>query len=183
MPKDDFAKLLAALDSVKTPSGQTLAQFCEQTPVLLVFLRHSGCAFCREALSDLARARSRIESAGTRILLVHMGDAAGMNRMLERFGIVGLARICDPDQRLYRAFGLRRGSLRQLLGPKVWWRAVAGGVVPRYGIAVPSADSFQMPGLFLLYRSSILQSFRHRSAADRPDYLSLLSNVRRQRDH
>lgn len=41
---------------------------------LLVFLRHSGCPFCKQTLGDVAAARAEIESSGAKIVLVHMMD-------------------------------------------------------------------------------------------------------------
>ena len=38
----------------RTQQGSTLLELSKQAPVLLVFLRHTGCTFCREALADLA---------------------------------------------------------------------------------------------------------------------------------
>ena len=143
------------------------------SPVLLVFLRHAGCTFCREALGDLSRARPPIEAAGARIVLVHMGDAEGIERLVEKYQLSGEERICDPQQTLYAAFGLRRGKAWQLFGPRVWLRGLRAGLLRGHGIGRPAADSAQMPGLFLLDGSGIVRRFRHRSASDRPDYAAL----------
>jgi hypothetical protein len=34
-------------------------------------------------------------------------------------------------------------------------------------------DGFQMPGIFLLFHGEVLRSYRHQTAADRPDYVDL----------
>ena len=44
----------AALRELKTNSGKTLDSLADQKPQLVAFLRHTGCTFCRESLSDLA---------------------------------------------------------------------------------------------------------------------------------
>ena len=140
---------------------------------MLVFLRHAGCTFCREAIGDVARERGVIERSGVRIVLVHMGDSEAIGKLTERYCLGGVDRICDPDRKLYQAFGLKRGRLRQLFGPKVLWRALPEGVLKRHGIGRLTADSFQMPGLFLIDESSIVRRFRYRTAADRPDYAGI----------
>lgn len=56
--------------------GVSLAEISRQGPAIVVFLRHAGCTFCREALADIATRRARIVSAGARTVLVHMGDDA-----------------------------------------------------------------------------------------------------------
>ena len=108
-----------------------------------------------------------------RIVLVHMGEARELDKLLGKYQLSGLDLICDADQRLYDVFGLKRGTFRQPLGWKVLWRGVFGGVMLRHGIGPARADASQLPGAFLIDRCAIVRSFRHRSAADRPDYVSL----------
>ncbi len=164
---------MAVLDSAVTERGEKLAALTEASPVLLVFLRHAGCTFCREALGDIARERAAIETSGVRIILVHMGDSKALDKLIGKYGLAGVDRICDGEQRLYDAFGLKRGGLGQLFGPKVLFRGIKAAIMGRHGIGRVSADSFQLPGVFLLGNSNVLRRFRHRSAADRPDYLGL----------
>jgi peroxiredoxin len=170
MAEQQLQDILQALEGARTQAGQALTGLSEASPVLLVFLRHAGCTFCREAIADVARQRSVIEAAGVRIVLVHMADSAAIDRLIGKYGLEGVDCICDPDRKLYQAFGLKRGRLWQLFGPKVLWRALPEGVLARHGIGRLTADSFQMPGLFLINASGILRRFRHRTAADRPDY-------------
>ena len=144
---------------------------------MLLFLRHAGCTFCREALSDIGSVRQEVAKTGTRIVLVHMGDSGAIEELLKKSGLEGMERIVDPDQRLYRAFGLKRGSLLQLFGPKVLVRGVQAGLLAGHGLGPLSADSSQMPGLFLIHRGRILRRFRHRTAADRPDYLAICAEA------
>ena len=164
---------MTTLESAFTQSGENLVRLSQSAPVLLVFLRHAGCTFCREALGDLAGARPAIEASGVRIVLVHMGDSDAISRLVEKNGLAGVDRICDREQNLYRAFGLKRGRLLQLFGPKVLWRGLRAGLLARHGIGRVSADSAQMPGLFLLDKAAIVRRYRHRSAGDRPDYAAI----------
>lgn len=161
----------AALNRARSQSGESLDQLAARNPLLLVFLRHAGCTFCREALSDIAASRAELERQGIRIVLVHMGDAEALDKLLVEQGLAGVDRIADPDRHLYRAFGLKRGKPTQLFGPKVLWRAIAEGALARHGIGKPSADPSQLPGVFFIDKSMVRRRFRHRTAADRPDYL------------
>ena len=173
MGEQQLQDLVQTLEGAATQSGESLVSLSEASPLLLVFLRHAGCTFCREALGDIARARLAIERSGARIVLVHMGDSGAIAKWIEKNGLSDLDTICDREQKLYIAFGLKRGSLLQLFGPKVLWRGFLAGVVRGYGVGSPAADSAQMPGLFLLHKSAIVRRFRHRSASDRPDYAGL----------
>jgi peroxiredoxin len=159
----------------KTQYGVTLDELTRLTPVLLVFLRHTGCTFCREALKDLAEKRAAIEAEGVRIALVFMAPECDAGDMLRRYGLDDINRVSDTQQNVYRAFGLTRGRLRELIGPKVIIRGVQG-VLHGHGWRFPRSyeDAFQMPGVFVLFHGEVLRSFRHQFAGDRPDYLSMV---------
>jgi peroxiredoxin len=159
----------------RTSLGVALEDLTRLSPVLLVFLRHWGCTFCREALADLARRRAEIEENGTRLVLVHMGSEEAGRRFFAKHGLDGVASISDPQRALYRAFGLRRGTFGELIGPKVWLRGFQSAVLNRHGLGRLAGDAFQMPGAFLLFHGQVLRSFRHTSASDRPDYLALVT--------
>lgn len=159
----------------KTSAGVTLDEMSRHAPTLLVFLRHAGCTFCREALADIARQRQTIENAGSRLAIVHMGEENDDARaFFAKYGLQDVPRVSDKGQTLYRAFGLTRGTLGQLFGPKVLMRGFQAALFAGHGAAPPKEDGFQMPGVFLLYHGIILRSYRHQSAADRPNYVELL---------
>jgi len=159
----------------KTNYGVTLDELSGMSPVLLVFLRHAGCTFCREALADLAARRPEIEANGTRLVLVHMGSEQHGSRFFEKYGLESVPQISDPKKTLYRAFGLRRGALGDLFGPKVWLRGFEAAILGRHGVGRLVGDGFQMPGAFLLFHGEVVRSYRHQSAADRPDYMALVT--------
>ena len=159
----------------KTQLGITLDELSRLSPTLLVFLRHTGCTFCREALSDLAMRRAEIEATGARLVLVHMSSEEHDAPFFSRYGLQDVEKLSDPERALYRAFGLPRGSFGDLFGPKVWLRGFQAGVLGRHGLGASAGDGFQMPGVFLLFHGEIVRSYRHQSASDRPDYLSLVT--------
>ena len=163
----DASQLLRTL---RTSHGPTIEEHTHEAPYLVVFLRHFGCTFCREALEDLARERQAIESGGTKLLFVHMGTPAQGDEVLAAAGLGDVAHVSDPSASLYRAFGLRRGTFGQLFGFRSWTRGFAAR---KHGVGKLVGDGFQMPGVFLVDRGEIVQSFRHASASDVPDYEDL----------
>ena len=155
----------------RTNRGVTLGNLSCSAPVLLIFLRHAGCPFSREALADIAARRPDIEAAQTTIVLAHMGGPEEGRKVFGNHGLDDLHQISDPCRGLYRAFGLRRGGLWKLFGPKVWLRSLEACVMHRHGFGRPTGDGLQMPGMFLIFHGQVLRSFRHQSVADRPDYV------------
>jgi len=159
---------------IRTNKGTPLLEMSRVVPLLVVFLRHAGCPFCREALADLASQRRRIEATGTQIVLIHMGTDQHAHEFFYRYGLSDLPRVSDSIRTLYRAFGLGRGGGWQVFGPSVWWPGFHAAIIRRHGIGWPVTDMFQMPGIFLIFHGQVLRSFIHRSAADRPDYAKLV---------
>ena len=149
---------------------ESIASLSEQSPVLVVFLRHSGCTFCRETLQDLADQRKKIESKGTRIVLVHMGDNESGRSFFESYGLDDVHRISDPRCELYRAYDLQRGRVGQLFGGTVFWRGFCSAILNRHGVGKLGGDGFQMPGAFLVHDHRVITAYRHENAASRPDY-------------
>lgn len=160
--------------SAFTQHGESLSSLSQNANVLIVFLRHSGCTFCREALADIAKRRSEIESEA-RIVLVHMGvEDDATQSYFDSYGLGDVHRISDPQCLLYRAYELGRGELRQLFGPSVWWRGFQAAILSRHVVGKLGGDGFQLAGTFLVRDDRIMKGFRHETAADRPDYCELV---------
>lgn len=170
-----FASVAQALRAYRVSGGRTLFDLSLEKPVLLVFLRHAGCTFCREALGDLAAVRDGIGQTGSELVLVQMGSEREGLDLARRFGLNEAQIVSDPERELYQAFELRRGSWRQVLGWKVLANGIRAALRDGYGLGLPQEDPFQMPGAFLVHFGRIVQEFRHRQASDRPDYLALAS--------
>jgi peroxiredoxin len=172
MNQSEFVIAPDVLAGAKTQTGASLAELSRRAPVLVIFLWHSGCPFCRQALADISDKRQAISAGGAHIALVHMQSDAEAAKLFARYGLDDFPRISDPGQALYRAFQLPRGSLAQVTGPGVWregLKSLLSGNLP----GVPSADVLQMPGVFLVHDGRVLRSFRHATSGDRPDYVDL----------
>lgn len=153
-----------------TQSGSNVLELSNQAPRLVVFLRHFGCTFCREACAELAARRRDLEAKGTHLVFVHMGDEEQAAAFFKKYDLEDVPRISDPQQQLYRSFDLQKGSLNQLLGPINWWRGFKAGILDGHGVGKIVGSSLQMPGVFLIYKGRIQRAFRHRFSSDRPDY-------------
>jgi hypothetical protein len=165
-----------ALAEARTQRGASVADLSREGPVLLVLLRHTGCTFCREAIGDLAASLDRIRATGVKPVLVHQGDDGDLVPLLARNGLESVDRVSDPGCRLYRSLELGRGSVGQLFGPTVW---IAGlrATLRGYLVGRLVGDGFQMPGAFLIRDGRVVSAYRHRTAADRPDYAGLACGV------
>lgn len=173
---DDLIRI-EVLRDMHTNTGESLQNLSEQQPVLLVFLRHFGCYFCKEAMEDLAVLRPRLESNGIRLVFVHMSEYDVATKYFEDFKLKGVTNIKDVQQQYYRAFGLTKGSFTQLFGLRTWMRGFSIKKEKGYSVEMSKSlgDSTQMPGIFLLHKGEVKEKYVHRSASDRPDYEKIIS--------
>jgi hypothetical protein len=167
-----------AVKECRSHRGATLAEISAEQPVLTIFLRHTGCTFCREAIDDISRQRGRIEAMGVQLAVVHMSPPMLATQLFAKADLDDIHRFSDRDCVLYDAFGLERGSFRQLLGPKVWSRGFVAGILRGYGAGPIVGDGFRLPGVFLLSDGQIVAEYRAQRASDRPDYIALASQAR-----
>lgn len=156
--------------------GTNMIELSRSQRLLVVFLRHFGCTFCREAIADLVRGESELHRRGVVIVVVHMATEAEAAGFLAAHGAGHWHRVSDPRRRIHAAFGLTRGSLASLFGPIVWWRG-SHALAKGHGAGQPVGDPLQMPGVFVVHRGRVEAEFRHRTAGDRPDYGSLVPAV------
>jgi hypothetical protein len=168
--------LITVLGETRTESGKTLLELVDERPVLLVFLRHFGCAFCRQAIDDVSKIRAELTARRVQVVFVHLGSPERAKPYFDYYGLSDVERVSNPDGSLYRdpAFTLARVSVFQLFRPAVWIGWLKGAVF-KYRIGLLKEDIQQMPGVFFLRDRAIANVYRHRTIADRPNYLELAS--------
>lgn len=147
-------------------AGKRLLEQSEAGPVMLVFLRHTGCTFCRESLQKLSEQQERLKQKFAGIGLIHMSDEDEFKIFASQYSLQAMEFISDPERKIYRSFGLSRGHWRQLFGLKVIWRGLVAAVRGGHGVGALEGDGFQMPGTFVLYQREVMTSFPARTAAD-----------------
>ncbi|MCA9259281.1 MAG: redoxin domain-containing protein [Planctomycetales bacterium] len=172
--------LAAALDEVRGHRNFTLGELSDRAPTLVVFLRHAGCTFCREALAEMEERKALFQRAGVTLAIVHMGKPMDGTLTLYRHGLEFAHHFSDPNCTLYRAFGLSRGSLGELVSPTVALRGLSA-MLRGHGLGKIAGDGFRMPGAFVLIDRKIAASHIAAHAADQPDYAGLLKAAAAQR--
>ena len=160
-----------------TESGASLLKLAKASPILLVFLRHFGCSFCRQAISDVADLSPELKRRYVRPVFVHLGTPERAKPFFDYYGIGDVERISDPQATIYQnpVFQLSRMSpWLSLVQPSVWIGWLKGTIF-KHGIGKIEEDGHQMPGIFFLKDAKIVRHFRHRTMADEPNYLKLIS--------
>jgi peroxiredoxin len=163
------------LRAMVTSTGESVLDYSNKKNVLLVFLRHFECVFCRESLIELSNKKEQIKESDVELIFVHMASPVIAETYFDKFNLKGVTHVSDPECRFYLGFGLVKGRFDQLFGLKNALRgfevAFSKGVFPSISTV---GDGLQMPGIFVLQNGIIKESFIHKYAADKPDYNLLI---------
>jgi peroxiredoxin len=173
--QDQIVESDIRLAGLLTNENESIINLSINGTVLLVFLRHFGCIFCREALRDIAEKREQYESKGVKIVFVHMSKAETAEMYFRSFDLDGVRHISDPSCKYYSVFGLGKGSISQLFGFKNLVRGFEATISK--GIPIMSTqigDGNQMPGVFIIKNGQLTKEYRHNYAGEKPDYTALL---------
>jgi hypothetical protein len=171
--RSDPPDLLDAAGRFHLSTGETLLDASRTSALVLVFLRHFGCTFTRQILRELEELKQAADRRGAQLVLVHMLRGGEENRYLQAHD--NIPRIADPHCELYRAFGLGKGGLLELFGPRVWWLGFLS-VFKGCGVGHLAGDGRQMPGAFVFHNGEITACQRAKSASDLPDLPSLFDS-------
>ena len=168
--------LADSLREFHTETGRSLLDLVDESPVLLIFLRHFACAFCAQTLDRVSQLRPQIEAKGVRPVFVHLGSPERAKPYFDYYHLSEIERISNPEATLYQlpAFRLSRTNPYLHFFSLTGWRGWLRGALFKYGIGLIKEDADQMPGVFFLKERKIVRAFRHRTIADEPDYLKLV---------
>jgi len=123
-------------------------------------------------MADVAAARPHLDAAGVRVAFVHGALPDEAEPFFAKYRLTDVARVSDPTLAHYRAFGLGRTGAGALVDPVVWARGAVCAL--SHGFGAQSVELMrQLPGVFVVQGGTVRAEYRHRSPADRPDYVAL----------
>jgi hypothetical protein len=169
-------QLVSVLREYKTESGRSLLELVDESPVLLIFLRHFGCTFCRQALDQVSQIRAQIAARGAQPVFVHLGSPERAKLYFDYYQLSTVERVSNPDASLYQHPVFALAQMHPFLNVLSWkvWKGWLSGALRKYGIGRIQEDGHQMPGVFFLEERRIVRGFRYETIADEPDYLKLI---------
>lgn len=174
----DRAPDFQALDS--TGQLRSLSEFWRDRPAVLLFWRHFGCG-CGVGRADrLKEEYSRLVDAGANVAVIGQGEPARAAWYKEKFSIPCPV-LCDPDERLYRTFGLLECSPWLLLGkPKPGPEYFENLILVHREKGRPVADNpFLLPGEFVVNTlGRLVLTYRYQYCDNYPDVEVLTASIR-----
>jgi hypothetical protein len=109
------------------------------------------------------------------VLFFYQGSAAEGEAFFSKYW-PGARAVADSSGRLYRAFGLGRGGIREMFGPRVWVAGLRAVLKGNLGGA-PTGDPWTMPGLFLVKGDAVIWEHRFRHAGDQPEFARIAASI------
>jgi len=174
VPGDAFPNL-----GLSTVDGEVeLSERWERGPLVVMFMRHFGCAFCREHLIEMGRAFGDFQEAGADVVAVFQYDAQSTQSFCDGrdvpFDCLG-----DPERAAYAEVSLGRGNPAQIVNPKVALRFLGAARHGVFGGPPRGGDVAQLPGTFVVGRDGrVVFAHYSSSSADNPAVADVLGAVR-----
>ena len=176
MAKLEIGQIMPDFEYV-TPfsAGHTLAETAAKAPkTALVFLRYWGCPLCQYDIHLLAQAHADITAGGGRLFVVLQSDPKALAEKLGKEEALPFSIICDPDQKLYRQFGIApAASMAKMADLKMVGRILKATKLGfRHGAY--EGNEQQLPAAFVIDRErKILYAHYAASVSDMPDAAEL----------
>jgi peroxiredoxin len=164
---------------VVTPSGEEvrLGDAWVGQPVVLALIRHFGCQFCKDHVSQLTPAVPAIHGAGAELVIVGSGNPSMAAFFAEDYHVT-TPLFTDPTREVYRTFGAKRPTWAALLNPRLYWNALQ---VHRRGHRAGrvQGDIAQLGGVFIVLPNGDMPfAYRSSIAGDLPSVAEVLEALR-----
>jgi len=158
-----------------------LSDYWKKQPVVIVFLRHFGCTFCRQHIAMLRRDYAEFLDAGGEVLCIGMGGFK-VGRGFEILMDTKFPTLVTGETNLaYQDYGLGKGSFGQIFSARSFAKALKATFQGHVGTSV-QGDPYQMPGVFIADTSGTLQYVHYYDdIADTPensDLINVLKSIR-----
>ena len=153
------------VEGVGIKKGPLRKQYHPDKPVLMVFLRHLGCQFCKETVRDIRAASTRNPDYPD-VLFFFQEDVASGQAFFNRYWSRAKA-ISDPAQFFYKEFGVPSASVMNLVSPGALLSRIRATLKGNFD-SLPKGNFWQMPGFFVVKGEQIVWSHDYRHVGDEP---------------
>jgi peroxiredoxin len=167
-----------------------LGELWRDRPVVLAFLRHYGCVFCRAQAVALYRHRDEFADVGARLVLIGQGTPEEA-RLFRKIQTVDLPVLVDPDRQAYRAAGAKIATLGEIYRPGLLIKGLLRTLASRLrlGSIVVAPGKIQnhpaqLGGVLVVAPDgSIRYAHMSEDAGDIPEPFAVVAAVRAIRPH
>lgn len=175
----DTLIVASLLKQMQTQNKQTVYDLSTEHKVMLVFLRHFGCLFCRETLDDLSKSIQKFNDSGAIIVFIHMSNKEIAEKYFEMYGLKNAYHVSDKESYYYNMFKLGKLSSKQLINLQSFIKGYNTTLTKNNQLEIEleeTVDKNQLPGIFIIENGQIINQFIHKEASDKPDYINLINH-------
>jgi len=152
-----------------------LSELWSEEPVLLIFLRHTGCNCTFIQADSIRKSYDKIAKMGAKVVIITQAEPERAAFHAKEQSIKGIM-LSDPNHEVYRAYGLLDGNGPQILGtPDIDYTIGEKLQKARIGTQRALVDSpWILPGEFIIDKSGVVQfAYRYGYCNDIPEYWQL----------
>jgi peroxiredoxin len=148
-----------------------LSSLWQKKVLVLAFTRHFGCPQCKEMLDELVTGYPELVDAGLSLAVVTQGTLDQTKGFCNERA-PGILCLSDPERKVYTAYGLERGTLRQTFLSAQVWRSNRRLKKTRgwnTELPPPGQDSMLMSGTFVIGPDGLIRlPYYYDNIADHP---------------
>ena len=190
-PPRHGAQLKDVVVSDESGSEVRLGELWRDQPVVLVFLRHYGCVFCRAQAVQLHRTRDKFEEAGARLAVIGQGTPQQAEEF-RRAQSITLPLYADPQRQAFDAAGAKIATLTEIVNPRIVARGIGHTVTSRLRQGSIAVHQWRIGGehpsqlggvLVIAPDDSIRYAHMSEDASDNPPVEEVLAAVSAIRPH
>lgn len=162
MPAPDF--------TFDTPDqrGLEFHKMIEGATTVLFFLRYMGCPLCQHKIAEIRHDAATFRDRGAGTFVVLQSDPAIVRQATEGQGMPFTV-ICDPDQAIFKLYGVEPGNILHYIAPSVIVKSFRAS---RLGFArgLKEGNEMQRPAVFIIDRhKTVAVAYYGKNIGDLPD--------------
>jgi hypothetical protein len=158
-----------------------LRDLWRDTPSVTTFVRHFGCLFCHQMVSNLVEYVPKILDRGARVVIIGNGTLEQARHFFseKKLPRSGVDVVTDPRRESYDAAALGRGVARTFFNAGAL-SAYAAARKQGHAVTGLFGDLTQLGGLFVVNPpASLAYAHKSRFAGDHPDMVEVLRHLPR----
>ncbi|KAL0487611.1 RGS13 [Acrasis kona] len=172
---------LTALESVMTNKGVLVGDYMRKFKVLLLFVRHIGCSFCKYSIMHVTLNYGSIIKLNTIPIIVHMEPPEVFSNFLNDLGdgnpiTNNLITVHDKEDHISSALKVKNLTQREFMTvcfnrmKSIWCQKV----MLKYGNKFSSdhgASTTRLSCMFVIDDGKVVYEYREKRGDEKPDYL------------
>lgn len=140
----------------------------EGTTVVLFFLRYMGCPICQAKIAEIRHDASQFRAKGAAVFVVLQSEPSVVRQAMDGMEMPFTV-ICDPEQAIFRLYGVEPGNIFQYIAPSVIMKSIRAS---RRGFAkgLKEGNELQRPAVFIIDRhKTVVYAYHGKNIGDLPD--------------